>query len=126
MAYLTRPAFAAMSGADMRVIGSIGFAHFISHFNLMILPPLFAVIRDDFGVSYTELGLALVLFNIVTAVFQIPVGFLVDRIGARMLLIAGLVIEAVAFTVIGLVPSFYVFLAMHAVAGLGNTVFHPA
>jgi FSR family fosmidomycin resistance protein-like MFS transporter len=126
MAYLTRPAFAAMSAADMRVIGSVGLAHFVSHFNLMILPPLLAIIRDDFDVTYTELGLALVLFNVVSAVLQVPVGFLVDRIGARALLIGGLVIEAVAFTVIGFAPSFYVFLAMHALAGLGNTVFHPA
>jgi MFS transporter, FSR family, fosmidomycin resistance protein len=126
MTLLSRPAFAAMSAPDLRVIGSISFAHFISHFNTMILPPLFAIIRGDFDVSYTELGLALVVFNIVSGVLQVPVGFLVDRVGARPVLIAGLVIEGVAFTVIGLVPAFPVFVAMHALAGLGNTAFHPA
>ena len=126
MTLLSRPAFATMSAPDLRVIGSVSFAHFISHFNLMILPPLFAIIRADFGVTYTELGLALVVFNIVSGVLQVPVGFLVDRIGARPVLIAGLVIEGIAFTVIGLVPSFLVFVAMHALAGLGNTAFHPA
>jgi FSR family fosmidomycin resistance protein-like MFS transporter len=126
MTLLSRPALAAMNAADLRVIGSIGLAHFVSHLNMMILPPLFAIVREDFGVTYTELGLALVAFNIVSGVLQVPVGFLVDRIGARSVLIAGLVIEAVAFTVIGLVPSFPVFIAMHVAAGLGNTVFHPA
>jgi MFS transporter, FSR family, fosmidomycin resistance protein len=126
MTDLTRPALATMSPPDMRVIGTIGFAHFVSHFNLMILPPLLAIMRDAFAVSYTELGLALVVFNMVTAGLQVPIGFLVDRIGARALLIAGLVCEGGAFTIIGLVPSFYVFIAMHALAGLGNTVFHPA
>src|SRR5580692_8863936 len=102
MTLLSRPAFAALSTPDLRVIGSISFAHFISHLNTMILPPLLAIIRGDFDVSYTELGLALVVFNIVSGVLQIPVGFLVDRIGARRVLIAGLVIEGAAFTVMGL------------------------
>jgi FSR family fosmidomycin resistance protein-like MFS transporter len=126
MAFVSRPAFAAMNAADMRVIGSVGLAHFVSHFNIMILPPLFAIVRADFDVSYTELGLAFVVFNTVSAVLQVPVGFLVDRVGARTVLIAGLVLEAVAFTVIGLVPTFSVFIAMHVLAGLGNTAFHPA
>jgi len=126
MTLLSRPAFPSIGAPDLRVIGFVSFAHFISHFNQMILPPLFAIIRDDFGVTYTQLGLALVVFNIVSGVGQVPVGFLVDRVGARPVLIAGLLIEAVAFTVAGLVPSFLVFVAMHALAGLGNTVFHPA
>ena len=49
----------------------------------MLLAPLFIFIRADFGVSYTELGLALTAFNLVSAVLQTPVGFLVDRVGAR-------------------------------------------
>src|SRR3984893_14490563 len=123
---LSRPGLAALEAGALRVIAPAALAHFASHLNMMILPPLFAIVREDFGVTYTELGLALVAFNIVSGVLQVPVGFLVDRIGARSVLIAGLVIEAVAFTVIGLVPSFTVFIAMHVVAGLGNTVFHPA
>src|ERR1700678_2540439 len=99
MTLLSRPAFAAMSAPDLRVIGSISFAHFISHFNTMILPPLFAIIRGDFDVSYTELGLALVVFNIVSGVLQVPVGFLVDRVRPLPVLLSGLVIEEAAFTV---------------------------
>jgi FSR family fosmidomycin resistance protein-like MFS transporter len=126
MSLLSRPAFAAMNTADLRLIGSVSFAHFVSHINMIILPPLFAIVREDFNVSYTELGLALVVFNAISGVLQVPVGFLVDRIGARKVLIAGLVMEGVAFTATGLLPSFPVFVAMHALAGLGNTVFHPA
>src|SRR3974390_2503659 len=118
MTDLPQPALATVIPSDMRIIGTIGFAHFVSHFNLMILPPLLAIMRDAFSVSYTELGLALVVFNMVTAGLQVPIGFLVDRIGARTLLISGLVCEGGAFTIIGLVPSFYVFIAMHALAGL--------
>ena len=66
------------------------------------------------------------LFNVVSTVGQTPVGFLVDRWNARYMLVAGLLVGAGAFAVAGLVNSFWVFLAMFAVAGLGNTVYHPA
>ena len=76
--------------------------------------------------TYTELGLALTVFNVVSTMGQTPVGFLVDRWNARYMLVAGLLVGAAAFAIAGLVNSFWVFVAMFAVAGLGNTVYHPA
>jgi MFS family permease len=83
-------------------------------------------VRAEYGVSYTEIGLALAAFNIVTATLQTPAGFLVDRLGARALLVAGLAIGASAFVIAGLVNSFWMLVAMFALAGVGNTVYHPA
>jgi len=93
---------------------------------MIMLAPLFAFVRADYGVSYTDLALALTAFNVVSAVLQTPAGFLVDRIGARPVLIAGVALGAAAFAVAGIVDSFVVFIAMYAVAGLGNTAYHPA
>ncbi len=126
MSELSRPAVMAMNAADLRTIGTVSLAHFVSHFNQMMLPPLFDIIRGDFAASYTEFGLAFVVFNVVTAALQVPIGFVVDRVGARRVLIAGLVIQGIAFTVAGLAQSLTLFVAMFALAGLGNTVFHPA
>jgi MFS family permease len=112
--------------SELRVVAPICVAHFLSHYYMIMLAPLFAFVRADYGVSYTDLALALTAFNVVSAIFQTPVGFLVDRIGARVVLVAGVLLGAVAFAVAGLVNSFAVFIAMYAVAGLGNTVYHPA
>jgi MFS family permease len=120
------PLPAAPRSAETRFVTSICFAHFVSHYYLLLLAPLFIFIREDFGVSYTELGLALTVFNIVSTVGQTPVGFLVDRFNARYMLVAGLLVGAAAFAIAGLVNSFWVFIAMFALAGLGNTVYHPA
>ena len=76
--------------------------------------------------SYTALGLAIAAFNVVSAVFQTPTGFLIDWIGARLILIAGLTLGATAVLVMGLVPSFWVMVVMMAFNGLANTVYHPA
>jgi hypothetical protein len=112
--------------SETRLIAGVCFAHLVSHYYMVLLAPLFLFIRADFGVTYTQLGLALTAFNVVSAVLQTPVGFLVDRIGARVNLIGGLLLGAAAVAAAGLIDSFWVFIAMYAVLGLANTVYHPA
>ena len=121
------PQASGTTGAPhMRLVGVVSAAHFVSHYYIIILAPLLPFVRDDYGVSYTEIGLALAAFNIVSAALQTPAGFLVDWLGARILLIAGLAIGGLAFIIVGLVDSFWVLVAMFALAGVGNTVYHPA
>ena len=116
----------ARRAPQFRIVGAVSAAHFVSHYYILLLAPLLPFVRADYGVSYTEIGLAWAAFNVVSAVLQTPAGFLVDRLGARILLIAGLVIGAGAFMIAGLVHSFWVLVAMFALAGVGNTVYHPA
>jgi MFS family permease len=112
--------------AESKFVGTICFVHFASHYYITLLAPLFVFVREDYGVSYTELGLAITAFNVISTALQTPTGFLVDRVSARLLLVAGLLIGAAAFTVAALIDSFWVLVAMFALAGLGNTVYHPA
>jgi hypothetical protein len=60
------------TGAETRLVTSISAAHFVSHYYILLLPPLFNFVRADYGVSYTELGFALVAFNVVSAALQTP------------------------------------------------------
>ena len=101
-------------------------AHCVSHFYILMLAPLFPIIKAEFGVSYTELGFALLAFNLTSAVFTPPAGYLVDRSGARTVLIGGLLLGALALAGASVLPSLWGFLAMFALLGLGNTVYHPA
>jgi MFS family permease len=117
---------AARRAPHTRIVGAVSAAHFVSHYYILLLAPLLPFVRAEYGVSYVEIGVALAAFNVVSTVLQTPVGFLVDCLGARILLIAGLAIGAAAFTVAGLVDSFWVMVAMFGLAGVGNTVYHPA
>jgi len=116
----------AIRPAESRLIAGVCAAHMMSHYYMLMLAPLLAFIRDDFNVSYTQLALALTVFNVTSGLLQTPVGFLVDRIGARGVLIAGLALSSVAYAVAGIVDSYWVFIAMYGVAGIGNTAYHPA
>jgi MFS family permease len=114
------------SAAYVRLVGVVSAAHFVSHYYILLLAPLLPFVRAEYGVSYTEIGLAFAAFNILSAALQTPAGFLVDRLGARILLVLGLVTGGGAFVIAGLIDSYWVLVAMFAVAGVGNTVYHPA
>ena len=111
---------------DAKVIGLIGVAHFFSHFYILLLPPLFLLLKADFGVSFVELGLFITVFSAATGVSQIPFGYIVDRLGAKWILIGGLALEGVAFLAIGVVGEYWAILVLMAVAGIANGVYHPA
>jgi len=111
---------------DMRVIGLISGAHFFSHFYQLVLPPLFPLLRAEFDVSYWALGWLTGLFYITGAISQPAVGFVVDRYGARPILLAGLALLAAAIAALGLAPGYWAMVPIVIVAGLGNAVFHPA
>ncbi len=111
---------------DFKVIGLIGVAHFFSHFYIYLLPPLFPLLKETLGVSYTELGLLMTVFSGTTGLTQVPFGFLVDRFGARAILIAGLAVEGLAFLLIGFAGGYWTVMGLLVVAGCANGVYHPA
>lgn len=111
---------------DAAVIGLVSLAHFFSHLYILALPPLFPVLASELGVGVAALGLALAALNLTTILFQPPLGFLVDRIGAAPILVAGHLLMAGAIAAIGIAPGYGVLVAGMVAAGLGNAVYHPA
>jgi len=113
-------------GRDARVNALIGSGHFLSHYYQLCLPPMFVVWQRDFGVSYAELGLAMALMSGTTAVVQAPVGFLVDRYGARRFLIAGTSLMTLSIAGMGFATAYWQIALLAMLSGLGNSVIHPA
>ena len=111
---------------DARVIGLVSLAHLASHFFSLALPPLFPVFKDEFGVPYVAFGLLITLFYSTSAIGQASAGFLVDRVGALPVLLAGLALEAGAVGLGAFATSYRALLPVAVLAGLGNCVFHPA
>ena len=107
-------------------IGLISAGHYLSHFYGLALPPLFPLLKAEFGVSYMELGLAMTAYALLGGIVQAPVGFLVDRLGPRRVLLAGLGLIAVSILLMGFVGEYWMLLLLAVLAGLGNSVSPPA
>jgi len=74
---LALPAAKAGSNREAKVISLVAVAHFMSHVHGMLLPPILGQVKEAFGVSYTQVALAITVFNIASALLQTPTGFLV-------------------------------------------------
>jgi MFS family permease len=123
---MSQAAEEAPRGRDLRVITLIGTGHFLSHFYILVLPPLFLAWREEFQVSFAALGAAVAAMSAVTALLQTPVGFLVDRHGARAFLVAGNLLMALSISAMAFAPAFEWILLFAVLSGVGNSVIHPA
>jgi MFS family permease len=124
----TLPAASQSPGArhDAEVIGLVGLAHGTSHFYHLLIPPLFPWLMRDFGLSFTEVGALMSVFFVISGIGQAAAGFVVDRIGARPVLFAGLALLSLSALLLGAATSYVGLVLAAAVAGLGNSVFHPS
>ncbi len=111
--------------ADATTISVVGLAHATSHFFQLLLPPLFPWLATEFSLSFAQLGTLASLFYLVSALGQAAAGFIVDKVGARAVMFGGLFLFAVAAVVGALANGYVMLVAASALAGIGNSAFHP-
>jgi len=112
--------------ADATVISLVGFAHGTSHFFHFVLPPLFPFLMREFGLTFTQVGAAMTVFFVVSGIGQALAGFVVDRVGGLRVLYGGVALLSLGGLGYALAQNYPMLLGAAAVAGLGNSVFHPA
>jgi FSR family fosmidomycin resistance protein-like MFS transporter len=110
---------------DAGIIALVGLAHASSHFAHLLLPLLFPVFMQEFGLNYSQLGLLMSTFFVVSGIGQASAGFVVDRLGARPLLFMALGLFVLACVAASMVTGYSGLLLVAALAGLGNATFHP-
>jgi predicted MFS family arabinose efflux permease len=110
---------------DVKILGLVSAGHFLSHFYAICLPPVFLFIKDDLGISFAALGLLMSVRSLVSGGMQLPAGMLVDRIGAKPVLLGGMILMAGATGLVAITPNYWVLMLLSIVMSLGNAVFHP-
>ncbi len=112
--------------SDVTIISLVGFAHATSHFFHLMLPPLFPWFMTEFGLGYAQVGLLMTMFFVVSSIGQAVAGIWVDRFGAHRVLCAGVGLLTLSGILVSVAPNFLGLMGAAAVAGIGNSVFHPA
>lgn len=108
------------------VVGTVAVAHFLSHFYYLVFPPIFPLLAAEFDVTNAELGLLFSLMFLMPSLLQTPVGDLIDRTGAKPIFVVGLAATGLGTMAATLAPSYPALLALAMIAGIGQSVFHPA
>jgi len=111
---------------DAETIALIGFVHGVSHFFHLLLPPLFPWLMPEFGLSFTAIGTTMTAFFVISGIGQALAGFWVDRFGAAKVLGGGISCFAAASIVLFFSEGYVTLVVAAGLAGLGNSVFHPA
>ena len=112
--------------SDVTIISLVGFAHGTSHFFHLMLPPLFPWFMTEFGLGYAQVGLLMTMFFVISSIGQTVAGIWVDRFGAHRVLCTGVGLLTISGVLVSIAPNFLGLMGAAAVAGLGNSVFHPA
>src|SRR5581483_8829974 len=92
---------------DVKILGLVSAGPFLSHFSAICLPPVFLFMKDDLGVSFAALGLLMGVRSFVSGAMQIPAGMLVDRIGAKPVLLGGMALMAGGTALVAIAPDYW-------------------
>jgi MFS transporter, FSR family, fosmidomycin resistance protein len=110
---------------DVKIIGLVSLAHAMSHFSHLLLVPLFPIFQKEFALSFSELGLLVTVFFVVSGIGQALSGFLVDKVGASPVLFSAIGVFVLAALVAANAQGYPLLIVAAALAGLGNSPFHP-
>lgn len=122
----TRPAQAGMDRRSVKILALISVGHALGNFYILCLPPLIPFFHEEFGVSYTALGFMLSIRAFASGTMQVPMGILVDRLGAKLVLVLGLILMSSSFGLIALVPDYGWTLLLTCLLGTGIATMRPA
>ena len=110
----------------VKILSLVSAGHFCSHFYMLTLPALFIFLNRDLGISFTLLGAMLSARYVATGMAQVPMGFMVDRYGAKPVLMIGILVMVTAFALMAFAPNYWMLVLLVVIGGLGDSVFHPA
>lgn len=130
MSTLTAPPAAAtatpqISPLVMRVLGACALAHMINDLIQAVLPSIYPMLKANYGLSFTQVGLITLTFQLTASLLQPWIGYHTDRHPKPWLLPAGMVSTLIGILMLAFVGTFPAILMAAALVGVGSSTFHP-
>ncbi|MDH1011034.1 MFS transporter [Pseudomonas nicosulfuronedens] len=109
----------------MRVIGACALAHLTNDLIQAVLPSIYPVLKANYGLSFTQVGLITLTFQLTASLLQPWVGYHTDRHPKPWLAPLGSVCTLIGILMLAFVGSFHAILLASALVGIGSSTFHP-
>lgn len=109
----------------LRVIGACALAHLINDLIQAVLPSIYPMLKANYGLSFTQVGMITLTFQLTASLLQPWIGYHTDRHPKPWLLPAGMVCTLVGILLLAFVGSFPAILLAAGLVGVGSSTFHP-
>ncbi|WLG50014.1 MFS transporter [Pseudomonas sp. FP1742] len=119
------PASSPSSPLVMRIIGAVALAHLINDLIQAVLPSIYPMLKANYGLTFTQVGLITLTFQLTASLLQPWVGYHTDRHPKPWLLPAGTVCTLIGILMMSVVGSFPMILLAAGLIGIGSSTFHP-
>ncbi|UMZ11104.1 MFS transporter [Pseudomonas sp. MPFS] len=109
----------------LRIIGAVALAHLINDLIQAVMPAIYPMLKANYGLTFTQVGLITLTFQLTASLLQPWVGYYTDRRPQPFLLPAGMVCTLVGILMMSQVSSFGLILLASGLIGIGSSTFHP-
>lgn len=121
----TAPATAQTSPLVMSIIGAVALAHLINDLIQAVLPSIYPMLKENYGLTFTQVGLITLTFQLTASLLQPWVGYYTDRHPKPYLLPMGMICTLIGILMMSQVGSFSLILVAAGLIGIGSSTFHP-
>lgn len=108
-----------------RIVGATAIAHLLNDLIQAILPAVFPMLKAQFELSFAQIGLIALIYQLTASILQPCIGFYTDKYPKPFLLPIGMSCTLIGLGILATAPNFETILLAAAVIGIGSATFHP-
>src|SRR5215469_16909072 len=107
------------------ILFAVSFCHLLNDMMQALLPAIYPTLKVTYHLSFTQIGLVTLAFQLTASLLQPAVGFIADKRPMPFSLPGGMVFTLAGLLLLSIAHSYELILISAAVIGLGSSVFHP-
>lgn len=112
-------------GTIFPILVAISFAHLLNDMMQSVIPSIYPIIKDEYGLSFIQIGIITLVFQMTSSILQPLVGLYSDRHPHPFSLSTGMLFTFAGIILLSLANNFGLIILAVAVVGLGSSIFHP-
>ncbi|KMZ39985.1 MULTISPECIES: MFS transporter [Bacillales] len=108
-----------------RMLFAISIAHLLNDSLQAVIPALLPIVEKNLALTFTQVGMILLVMNLTSSVLQPFVGYYSDRKSIPLLPPLALIVSGLGMLALAFSGNYYFVLAAVACVGIGSAIFHP-